>query len=69
VNDLNSCHFCGRYVLQVPGWTTHLESLPLLRSPWDAESSFLTGLPPLMPAGLPAQPHIPRGRPPPVYFT
>jgi len=68
VNDLNSCHFCGR-TCSSARWTTHLESYRMLRSPWDAESSFLSGA--FHHSCLRASRTAPHsaGRPPPVYFT
>lgn len=41
VSGINSCFFCGRYVLQVPGWTTQVMAYRMLRSPWDADQPFL----------------------------
>lgn len=41
VRGVNDCFICGRYVLQVPGWTTRVMAYRMLRSPWEADSSFL----------------------------
>lgn len=35
------CFMCGRYVLQVPGWTARVMAYRMLRSPWDADAAFL----------------------------
>ncbi|MEW2522478.1 hypothetical protein [Actinacidiphila alni] len=39
----NACLFCGRYVLQVPGWTTLLKSYRMLRASWVPDEAFLEG--------------------------
>jgi hypothetical protein len=41
VSGINDCLFCGRYVLQVPGWTTQVMAYRMLRSPWDADNAFM----------------------------
>ncbi|MFF7194220.1 hypothetical protein ACIOC1_06035 [Streptomyces sp. NPDC088197] len=43
MNGPNACQFCGRYVLQVPGWTTFVKSYRMLLAPWDPQEVFLEG--------------------------
>ncbi|MFD5321109.1 hypothetical protein [Streptomyces sp. NPDC127098] len=42
-DDVTSCRICGKFVLQVPGWTTYVQSYWLLRADWSAESGFFHG--------------------------
>jgi hypothetical protein len=40
-DDVTACLLCGRYVLQVPGWTMQIRAYDMLRSPWDENHPFL----------------------------
>jgi len=60
VGGVNDCLFCGRYVLQVPGWTSRVEGYQMLRSPWEGQEAFLVG--PFHFACLRASPHRERLR-------
>ncbi|GAB2914906.1 hypothetical protein [Streptomyces mayteni] len=40
---VTSCRICGRFVLQIPGWTTYVQSYWLLRAAWRTEPRFFHG--------------------------
>lgn len=41
MDDVTACVFCGRYVLQVPGWTIPIRAYYMFRSRWDQDRTFL----------------------------
>jgi hypothetical protein len=41
MDDVTACVLCGRYVLQVPGWTMQIRAYDMFRSPWDEDQVFL----------------------------
>ncbi|WP_040855436.1 hypothetical protein [Nocardia niigatensis] len=42
-HERNTCHFCGRFVLEVEGWAESIPPYHTILATWDDDATFFTG--------------------------